>query len=398
MKPNLKFKIIALVIVSNLSVQYLHPISTTAKGNNRSTGSKSKSSESKYDVRTNPQEILTPQELIAKHRIESENSSAYQIDGLSRKTTKPVAENRSESVDFKENAKPVEQVLPTEQVTPAALLQSILKDAVQNLKINPIPGNNLASKAFFILDNSESSYNNPRNRKLFHDAKILLIRAYPEVIPGLNKKLSYMPDRFISYFQESLPSFTTAAGKQRFAQAVMMDILKTVLTRENTYNTAFGMYGRDTKTGQPSHEFNTTTFLAEKKNEGSHDSIVSSEWGTQGSNDYIQLQQKQIEQLNNILSNYADQLNINTTQAQFIRWWQNVTIEIALIPFTTTGIAVEGYNRANAVISRSNKRADAYRNNRNTGRDLLGLDNFGFKKQKETENITESTGDITIES
>ncbi len=66
----------------------------------------------------------------------------------------------------------------------------------------------------------------PAGKLRVQQARTLLVRAHPEVVPGLALTLAYLPNRFVSYFKEMRPRLTTYAGKQRFTQSVMMEALK----------------------------------------------------------------------------------------------------------------------------------------------------------------------------
>ncbi|MDP3788072.1 MAG: hypothetical protein Q8Q60_01980 [Candidatus Chromulinivorax sp.] len=77
------------------------------------------------------------------------------------------------------------------------------------------------------LDQSKSSYD-PAGKLLVQQAQTLLVRAHPELIQGLASNLAYLPNRFVSYFKQQLPRLTTAAGKRRFTQSVMMEALKSM--------------------------------------------------------------------------------------------------------------------------------------------------------------------------
>ena len=59
-------------------------------------------------------------------------------------------------------------------------------------------------------------------------ALTLLIRAHPDLIVGLQAKLAYLPNRFVSYFKEQLPSLTTQSARQRFTQSIIVETLKSM--------------------------------------------------------------------------------------------------------------------------------------------------------------------------
>lgn len=127
----------------------------------------------------------------------------------------------------------------------------------------------------------------PAKQQLIRQAKTLLVRARPEVVKNSFIKLSYLPNRFMSYFKEKMPTLSTAAGKQRFTQSVMMETLKNMPDIEAI------------------SKFDSNVFK---------------------------------DKLTKITNKYASNLNPTDTQ-MFGQWSRNLIAELALLAPRTAGIA-----------------------------------------------------------
>lgn len=189
-----------------------------------------------------------------------------------------------------------QQYEPTaHKVTPSALLKNTIQDST-NL-----------SDAFNQLNAISTNKNNysPSQRLLAQKAQTLLVRAHPEIIPGLPAQLSYLPNRFMSYFKEKLPTLSTQARQQRFTQSIVMETLKSM-----------PIEGRMTKATQ---ENNLTMSPQEQ----------TSSFNEQFDN-----------QLQTITKKYTNDLSIVSNSEMFIQWSRNIITEVALLAPRTVGVTV----------------------------------------------------------
>lgn len=138
----------------------------------------------------------------------------------------------SKKLDENPNAEPEQSTIqiPAQQVTPAAYLTSVIKDLASKVDSDGNISNEGFNDAYEILTDQINRTTNQAQKRLILQARTLLVRAHPEVIPNLATSLTYLPNRFVSYFKEKLPTLSTEAGRQRFTQSIVMETLKSMPT------------------------------------------------------------------------------------------------------------------------------------------------------------------------
>ncbi len=192
-------------------------------------------------------------------------------------------------------------------VTPTAFLTSILSESESY------------QEAFIKLNGTGNKKYTRSQQLLIQQARTLLVRAHPEVVPGLVKNLRLLPNRFVSYFKEKLPTLTTVAGKQRFTQSIVMEAVKSMpeLPQDGKYTMAPNAHSW----------FSNNRF---------HDKARSL---TEEENQQV-FDPEFTEQLNKITAKYAESLDAVTSTDMFLRWSKEIITDIALLAPRAVGGAV----------------------------------------------------------
>lgn len=246
-----------------------------------------------------PQLPENSQVSLTNKTYQSKSTSFIDMQTSGEKGTSLVMQTYESS-----NNKPQLQKSSAAKVTPSEYLKELLKESY-----NSNLGRFDYETTFRALNEIEIT---KENKQRIHDTKILLIRIRPDLIPGLQEKINNIPARFISYFKESLPSFTTQAGKERFTQAVIIDTLKSIELTDKIMNV--------TKRSLPNNiEKNSLVFKI-----GKEDLLTISI-------------EDNLETLNSLLKTYQNQLDIHTNQDQIIRWWKNIATEIYILSTSIIG-------------------------------------------------------------
>ncbi|MGZ6254606.1 MAG: hypothetical protein ACXWL5_01280 [Candidatus Chromulinivorax sp.] len=171
-------------------------------------------------------------------------------------------------------------------VTPAAFLKSVLsKNSTQDAisKFNSLKMG---------LKNRDNEWVNlsPEDQKLIQQAQTLLVRAHPEILGNdFVKIIGYLPNRFVSYFKEKMPTFSQDAARQRFTQSVVMEALKSMNQSDMSID-----------------------------------------------------REKLQNQIDNITKKYTDDLSTATNTQMFLQWCRNLLVDLALLAPRTAAAAVGG--------------------------------------------------------
>jgi hypothetical protein len=251
----------------------------------------------------------TPYELLRSHEITTQQTAQRATEQAAQERTKNNEKDLNNNANISEATqafRPEESLgLNLEEatlVTPAAMLKSVLQTS------------NNYQEAFEKLSSTNNAELPREQQQLIQQARTLLVRAHPELVEGLVNNLAYLPNRFMSYFKEKLPTLYTTAGRKRFTQSIMMETIKSMPELPQNEKTIYIPLEK-----RPFSNFSATTRplkLSEKQQ------VFNASFN---------------EQFNAISAKYTIELKSVTTSEMFLQWSRNVITDIALLAPRTIG-------------------------------------------------------------
>lgn len=240
--------------------------------------------------------------------IKKNSSTRDLLDSHKIATENAIAEKQSRYDD-------IETRFDSKLVTPDALLTTVLAESSSFQeafwKLN--------GTGYKELDATYKLTGDSRSQQLLiQQARTLLVRAHPEVVPGLVRNLRLLPNRFVSYFKEKLPTLTEEAGRQRFTQSVVMETVKSMkmLPQEQFVKNIPDEFFKD------SHVYNNPRFYTQRPLTTQESLLVFN------------------EQLDTITAKYAESLDSVTSTDMFLQWSRNLIVDVALLaPRVAGGVA-----------------------------------------------------------